>query len=101
MYRRAAGGRHVVRIDDVFHADRKPVQSPGRPGFARAVARARLGERALGIEVGERPHDGIARGDAVEAGAGQRLGTEATGRHRRQRFERIELVRGARHRWDP
>ncbi len=62
MNRRAVGGRHVVRVDDVLHAEGQSVERPARPA-RRAVARAGLGERALGIETGKRLHDGIARGD--------------------------------------
>jgi len=42
---------------------------------------------------------GIARGNAIQAGAGQRLGGEAPRRHRRQRFDRVQFVRGPPHRY--
>ena len=79
MNRRAVARRHVVGVDDVLHAEGQPVERSSRSRLARSRA-ARFRERALRIEKGKRAHDRIALGDALEAGARQRLGGKAARR---------------------
>ena len=68
--RRAHLGRLVEGVDDVLHADRHAMQ---RPALARAVERARLRERQLGIDARPGVHDAFAAVDARKAVAHHRL----------------------------
>ena len=63
-----------MRVDDVFHAERQAVEQTRRSVEAQAIAAARFFDRAIGIEVDECVNDAVARGNALEACRGQRLG---------------------------
>ena len=67
----------MLGVDDVLHADRHAVQRAARG--RHAVERARLHQRVVGIDRGEGVHCRLARGDAVEAVAHDRLGGEFFG----------------------
>src|SRR5262245_6514835 len=68
--RRAAFGRIVGGVEDVLDPDRNAVQRTEAPAFRLvAVERARLRQRMLGIEVGERLDFALAGRNPVEAGA--------------------------------
>ena len=71
--RRAHIGRHVVRVEDVLHADGETVE---RASNFRAVAIARLTEGQFGIEKGPGLHRVLARGDAIETRARDGFGGE-------------------------
>ncbi len=73
--RRVVAGRHVVGVDDVLHAHRHAAQHAA----FRRVGRPGLRQREVGIEIGPRLHGGLALGDALEAGAHQRLRGERAG----------------------
>ena len=71
---RAVGGREVAGIDDVLDPERQAVQQAAGAG---GISPARLGERQLRVEMGERLDQSLALGDALEAGPHQGLGREA------------------------
>ena len=73
--RRVVPGRHVVGVDDVLHPHRHAAQHAA----FRRVGRLGLRQREVGIEIGPRLHGGLALGDALEAGAHQRLRGERAG----------------------
>ena len=76
-----------------FTPNGRPLSGPRDPSRARDRASAPRASARSGSSMDERVHDGIARGDALEAGARQRLGGEPPGGHRRQRFDCSQFVR--------
>jgi hypothetical protein len=83
-----------VRVDDVLHAHRQSVQQAAR-ARCDPIAGARLGERALRIEIRECVDDRLAHQHALEARAQQRLGGQPSVRERGERFRRGERVQWA------
>jgi len=72
--RRAVLGPEIGSVEDVLDADRHPVQRAGSAAqFQRPVARPRLRQSIVGIEVRPGLHVQLALGDAIEAGAHKRL----------------------------
>ena len=67
IHRRPVLRRHVIGIEDVFHAERNPVHCPPA-AFRNPVEVAGASEHGVGIEVHPGTHSGLIDVDPLEAG---------------------------------
>src|SRR5206468_7463049 len=88
---RATGGRHASDVEDVLHADRHAVQRPAKAARARlALALARGGPRAVGVDEGPRGQAIVEATDPREACLDQIDGAHAAGPDALGRLARAE-----------
>ena len=73
VHRGAVFGWHVECIENVFNADRQPVQ---RSLNGAGIQHACLRDHLSCIEISECLHQGLAFGDALQAGAGIGFGRQ-------------------------